>query len=302
MKRSALGSSVAICLGFGLLFPLSAARAATTDTPNDATPAAKTPADASATAKDVAAIKPAEACLTDVRGFTGKMDKDGYWLGGSDYGYGYPMGGYGYGYGYPMGAYPASAGYSNARPGYEVRTLIASANILAQHGQQQACEDILATTRTIYQRYASDMHSRGIATDAGPNWQRQQIAAALPVTAANAAFRSDQLLDSDVLSPQDESLGTVHDIVMSPKDGKIAYLVIARGGLFGIDEKFVPVPWDDFKATPNASVLVLNTTKAILEAAPQVSDDKFAAKGQFDQESQKVDAYWKLQLASKDSN
>lgn len=302
MKRSTLVSSVVICLSFGLSAPLSAAQPPTADMPSNATRAAKTPSDAPATTKDVTAIQPAEACLTDVRSFSAKMDKDGYWLGASDYGYGYPMGGYGYGYGYPMGAYPASAGYSNARPGYEVRTLMASANILAQHGQQQACEDILATTRTIYQRYASELHSRGVMMDDGPNWQRQQIAAAQPVTAANTAFRSDQLLDTNVLSPQDASLGTVHDIVMSPQNGKIAYLVIARGGLFGIDEKFVPVPWDAFKAPPNASVLVLNTTKAVLQAAPQLSDDKFAAKGQFEQESQKVDAYWKLQLAGKDSN
>ena len=80
------------------------------------------------------------------------------------------------------------------------------------------------------------------------------------------------------------------------------YLVITRGGLFGIDEKIVSVPWNAFKATPNACVPVLNTTKAVLQAVPQVSDDKFAAKGQFEQESQTVDAYWKLQLASKDSN
>ncbi len=302
MKRSTLAGSMAICLGFGLSVPLFAARAATTDTPSDSAPAAKAPADAPATATDVTAIQPAQACLADVRSFSGKMGNDGYWLGESDYGYGYPMGGYGYGYGYPMGAYPASAGYGSARPGYEVHTLIASANILAQHGQQQACEDILATTRTIYQRYATEMHSRGIAMGDGPNWQQQQVAAALPVTGANAAFRSDQLLDTEVYNPQNESLGTVHDIVMSPKDGKIAYLVIARGGLFGIDEKFVPVPWDDFKATANATVLVLNTTKAVLQAAPQVSDDAFSARGQFDQESQKVDAYWKLQLASKDSS
>ena len=183
-----------------------------------------------------------------------------------------------------------------------MRALIASANILAQHGQQQPCEDILATTRTIYQSYVTQMHDRGVSMADGPNWRRQQIAAAQPVIGQTAAFRSDQLVDTTVLSPQDELLGTVHDIVMSPQSGKIAYLVIARGGLFGIDEKFVRVPWADFKATRGVSVLELNMTTAVLQAAPQVSDDKFGAKGQFEQESQKVDAYWKMQLASKDSN
>ncbi len=302
MQRSALLSSAAICLCFALSAPLYAAQPPPAGAADETAPAAKPAGVTAAATADVAAVQPAQTCLSDVRGFSAMMRKDGYWLGGSEYDYGYPMGGYGYGYGYPMGGYPASAGYSNARPGYEVRMLIASANILAGHGQQQPCEDVLATTRTIYQSYATAMRDRGAAVADGPNWERQQIAAAQPVIGQTAAFRSDQLLDTTVLSPQDESLGTVHDIVMSPQSGKIAYLVIARGGLFGIDEKFVPVPWDHFKTTPGVSVLVLNATKAVLQAAPQLADDKFAAKGQFEQESQKVDAYWKMQLASKDSD
>ncbi len=57
-------------------------------------------------AKVVAPIKPAMTCLNDVRAFSGKMQSEGYWLGGSAYGYGYPIGQYGYGYGYPMAGYP----------------------------------------------------------------------------------------------------------------------------------------------------------------------------------------------------
>jgi sporulation protein YlmC with PRC-barrel domain len=248
-----------------------------------------------------AALIPAKACLADVRAFNGQIQKDGYWVGASDYGYGYGMGGYGYGYGdgYPIGDYRGATGYGTTRPAYEIRNLIASANILAQNGQQQTCEDVLATTRTIYASYVAGMHERGIAMDGNQNWRQQEVATAQPVTGRNVAFRSDQLLDTSVLTPGAESLGSVHDIIMSPTTGKIAYLVIARGGLFGIDQSYVPVPWDQFKATRNGNLLVLASTTAALKAAPQVGDDAFAAKGGFDKESLLVDGYWKAQVPTK---
>ncbi len=89
---------------------------------------------------------------------------------------------------------------------------------------------------------------------------------------------------------------------MNPQTGKIAYLAIARGGIFGIDQKYVLVPWEDFKISPNANLLVLDTNKGTLDAAPQLNKSQFTTGGQFDQESQKVDAYWKAHFSDKTTN
>ena len=289
MIRSILTSATAACLSLGLAIPALAADPAATSNPAAAIETAST-------------TKPAEKCLADLRAFDSQMQKDGYWLSGSGYGYGYPMmAGYGFGYGYPMsgGAMETQTGYRDLRPGYDVRTLIAAANILARSGQQQACEDLLAITQNTYKSYVADLKSGKTSTFAEPDWQQRQVAAASPVTAKDTSFRSDQLIGTEVRNPQNEALGSVDDIVMRPQTGKIVYLVIARGGIFGIDQSYVPVPWEDFKVTPNASLLVLDTTKRTMEAGPRVSHEQFATPGQFDQESRKVDAYWKANLSSK---
>jgi len=285
MYRQFLTGAATACLYMGLgALPLAA------QTTGSTTPNAPSPVEAG-----TAAAKPATKCLADLRSFDGQLEKDGYWLGGSGVGYGYPMGGLGY----PQ---TTMAGYQNARPGYEVRLLLASANILARNGQQQSCEDVLATTRDIYKRYAADMHDDGVPMADVPAWRREAIAAAQPVTGKGTSVRSDELLGTAVRNSKNEALGSVDDLVMSPNTGGIAYLVIGRGGVFGIDEKYVPIPWADFKATPNMSFLVLDTSTAAMDAAPQVKHDQFATGGHFEQQSEKVDTYWKSHLSAKSSN
>ncbi|MEO6945557.1 MAG: PRC-barrel domain-containing protein [Nitrobacter sp.] len=290
MKRTLLTVSTAVGICLGLAVPLRAAEPS-------ASGAASPPSSNKETA---ASIKPAEKCLSDFREFGSQMQKDGYWLGGS--GYGYPMmGGYGFGHDYGLregGGPPAhTSSYQNVRPGYDLRILIAAGNILAREGQQQACEGVLAATRNSYKLYVADMHSRNAPMVDMPGWQQRQISAAQPVTGKDTSFRSDQLVGTEVRNPQNESLGSVDDIVMNPQTDKIAYLIIARGGFLGIDEKYIAVPWADFKVTPRASLLVLDATKSVMEAGPLVNHDQFAKPGLFDQESHKVDAYWKTHLS-----
>ncbi|WP_284943566.1 PRC-barrel domain-containing protein [Acidisoma cladoniae] len=238
-------------------------------------------------------------CASDIRTFSKTMQKGGYWMGGSDYGYGYPVEGYGNQSPIKGHAAGVSPDYRNVRPGYEIRNLITTANILAQNGKPQACEEVLATTRTIYKSYTANSEGRRGPMIYGADWRMQQIGSALPVTDTTAALRSDQLIDTDVRNAKGEALGSVYDLVIDPKTGKIAYLVVARGGLFGFDEKFVPIPWHDFKVTRSADLLVLDTTKAVVAAAPMATDAQFRAAGQFAAQSKKVDAYWTASLPRK---
>ena len=240
MNWSTLASSVATCLCLGLACPVLAAQPqdavaapAITAAPSAASVAqSPTPGAVKQPSSDAAsasAAMPAEKCLDDLRAFNSEMEKTGYWMGGSGYGYGYPVGGFG---GRPIGPAPigAEAGYQDARPGYEIRTLLASADILAQHGQQQACEDVLSTTRSMDKMYAADMRTEGVRTADVPNWRQQEIGAARPVTGQDTSFRSDELLGTAVVNPQGQALGSVNDIVTSRQTGQIAYLVIGRGG------------------------------------------------------------------------
>lgn len=242
---------------------------------------------AGAAVAQTAPKKPAEACIADLKAFDSQLQKDGYWPHGAGYGYGYPM----YGYG------ETGMGYGRVRPGYDLRTLIASAHILAQRGDQPGCESLLRSARGIYTTYTEELRGGKVPRMDVSAWRSRQIGAAVPVTGSEIAFRSDQLVGAAVVNPQGEDLGSVDDIVVGPQSEKIAYLVIGRGGLFGIDKKYVPVPWDSFKVAPGNQLLVLATTKATLDAAPQVKHDQNFQGADFAAESGKVTAFWAAHLA-----
>jgi len=283
MKRIVPSASVAACLLFGM-----AAVASGAETPAPA-PGVSLPVPQSAA-----------RCTKELNVFSNEMQKGGYWIGESGDGYGYPMGGMGYGYPRPIDTRPdRTIAYDQARPGYEIRVLLASAAILAQSGQAHACEQVLATTRAIYARYAAGLHDRGMRPGDQSAWQQSEIAAALPVTAGTLPYRSDQLIDSGVRSADDTSLGSIHDLITNPDTGKIAYIVIARGGVFGIGQSYVPVPWEDFKSAPHMHFRVLDSTASVMSAAPKFDDSEFSQAGAFAQKSKQVDAYWVAHLTDK---
>ena len=155
---------------------------------------------------------------------------------------------------------------------------------------------MLTTAREIYKGYAGDLQDGKLPTGDGKAWRRKQIAAALPVAGSKAAYRSDQLIGSDVVNAQGEDLGDVYDVVMNSRTGMIDYLVVGRGGVFGIGERHVPVPWGAFKITAGSDMMVLDTTKSNLDAAPRVTENHFSPSGEVGQQGKSADAFWKTRI------
>jgi PRC-barrel domain len=81
------------------------------------------------------------------------------------------------------------------------------------------------------------------------------------------------LIGSTVYSPANETVGDINDVIVG-LDGKVQGVVIGVGGFLGLGEKDVAVKMDQLTVQPedankNNVRLILNSTKADLEAAPE---------------------------------
>ena len=81
------------------------------------------------------------------------------------------------------------------------------------------------------------------------------------------------LIGSTVYTPADETVGDINDVIVG-LDSKIQGVVIGVGGFLGLGEKDVAVQMDKLTVQPQDASktnvrLILNSTKADLEAAPE---------------------------------
>lgn len=59
--------------------------------------------------------------------------------------------------------------------------------------------------------------------------------------------RASDLIRMKVENKEGTQLGSIEDLVFDPKTGTIRYAALARGGVLGIGEKLVAVPWNAFE-------------------------------------------------------
>jgi sporulation protein YlmC with PRC-barrel domain len=82
----------------------------------------------------------------------------------------------------------------------------------------------------------------------------------------------NKILHADVKSKDGQALGGVEDILLNPNTGKIDFVVLGQGGVLGIGEDRIPVPWKAV-STESDGTLLINKDKAQLKSAPSLKKD-----------------------------
>ncbi|MFZ1202000.1 MAG: PRC-barrel domain-containing protein [Desulfobacterales bacterium] len=92
---------------------------------------------------------------------------------------------------------------------------------------------------------------------------------------SNETFRASQIIGKTVKGDQNKDLGEVEDVVMS-QDGRAQYLVVSFGGILGMDDKLVPIPFDTSRFTFQEDAIVISgLDEQKLKNAPNLGDKQW---------------------------
>ena len=89
---------------------------------------------------------------------------------------------------------------------------------------------------------------------------------------AEGLYESKQIIGTRIKGADNKDLGEIDQLMIDPKDGKIAYAVVGLGGFAGIGERHVVVPWSDIKLSADAknpSKMVVTMDQGALDKAPR---------------------------------
>jgi len=80
--------------------------------------------------------------------------------------------------------------------------------------------------------------------------------------------RASKIIGADVNNKAGEDVGDIKDLVVNTRTGKVAYAVMAYGGVLGMGDKLFAVPMDSLATKADDDKFVLDVTKDQLKNAP----------------------------------
>jgi len=86
-----------------------------------------------------------------------------------------------------------------------------------------------------------------------------------PATLATG-YRTSKVVGSSVVNETNETVGTIDDLIVTPKE-KVPFAVLSVGGFLGMGTKYVVVPFSSIQVS-NKKMVLVGATKDSLKALP----------------------------------
>jgi len=113
----------------------------------------------------------------------------------------------------------------------------------------------------------------------------------------SALISANKVEGTAVVNRAGEKLGSIEEIMIDKRSGKVAYAVMSFGGFLGIGDRHHPLPWSVLKYDTNLNGYVINLDKRVLEQAPTYGSNETVnladeAYGKKIHEYYNVPPYW----------
>lgn len=84
-------------------------------------------------------------------------------------------------------------------------------------------------------------------------------------TLQGVMLSSDTIIGATVKNEEDQEVGKIERLHISPKYGVVMYAELSVGGILGRGEETIMVPWKTIEIAPSGDSLVLNASKDLLK-------------------------------------
>lgn len=205
----------------------------------------------------------AKQCLNDLQSFDDTLEKVGFGV-------------------LPPGRYDENPPFGyylwgvQATPRQKLRSLRDAAYVYSLDGNEEECQRVLASMHKVYQEHQKLVGDEADDPQVTEAWRRAHLERANPIMQMDHLMRAEVLLGAKVRNVQDDKLGEIEDLVLTPKERRIEYVLVSRGGFLGFGKQLVAVRWQDLHATEDHELYVLDVSKEAMENAPKVDRKNFA--------------------------
>ena len=102
-----------------------------------------------------------------------------------------------------------------------------------------------------------------------------------------ALISAEKVRGTTVYNSSGDNLGSIHDLMIDKRGGRVAFAVMSFGGFLGIGEKYHPLPWRVLTYDEDKGGYNIDLTADQLRGAPSYERDELS---RFDDD--RVDTYY----------